>query len=455
MDIQTLLQKQQSFYKQQETKKLSFRLQALDTLKHIIIKNETAINQALKEDLNKSPFETYMTEIGMVLSELSYIQKYLPKWYKPHKVKTPLTQFHAKSYTLSEPYGVCLIMSPWNYPFQLTMEPLIGSIAGGNCSIIKPSAYATHTSQLVENLIKQAFPEDYISVIQGGRQENTALLEQSFDFIFFTGGVTVGKLVMEKAAQHLTPVCLELGGKSPCIVDHTADIPLSAKRIAFGKFLNAGQTCVAPDYLLAHESIKEQLISEIKKNIHLFFGDNPLDNQNLPKIINEKHFKRLMNLIQSEDIYCGGNTDKQIKISPTIVDNVSPESSLMQEEIFGPILPVLTYQKIEDIIEFITNRPKPLALYLFSSSKETQNKILQEVSFGGGCINDTIIHLATSNMGFGGVGSSGMGNYHGKKSFETFTHEKSIVNKSTWLDLSMRYHPYTEKNYKMLKRFLK
>ena len=357
---------------------------------------------------------------------------------------------------MREPYGVVLVMAPWNYPFMLCMEPLIGAIAGGNCSVVKPSAYAPAVSKILATIVEEVFPKKYVTVVEGGREENTLLLEQRFDYIFFTGGVTVGKMVMEKAAENLTPVTLELGGKSPCIVTEDAKLSLAAKRLVFGKYLNSGQTCVAPDYLLVSEKVKEELLAWIVFWIEKMLGKEPLENPDYPKMINEKHYQRVMNLMVGEKISCGGygNTET-LQITPTVLEEVSWDSPIMQEEIFGPVLPVVTYKTLEEAIEKVKNREKPLALYLFTESRSIQKKVLRELSFGGGCVNDTIIHLATSRMGFGGVGGSGMGSYHGKKSYETFTHEKSIVKKSSHLDLPIRYMPYTKEKEWLLKLFLK
>jgi aldehyde dehydrogenase (NAD+) len=397
-----------------------------------------------------------MSEIGMVRDEIRHFIKHMKRWSKPKRVPTPLAQFPSKSYIMAEPYGVVLIMAPWNYPFQLCIEPLIGAIGAGNCAVIKPSAYAPATSKIIAQIIEKIYPSDYIAVVEGGRKENSELLENRFDYIFFTGSTNVGKTVMEAASKHLTPISLELGGKSPAIIDKSANIPLFAKRIAFGKYLNAGQTCVAPDYVLVHESIKNEFVEALKISIKDFFGNNPLLNDNLPKIINEKHFLRLLDLMKNENIVIGGRNDKtRLLIEPTVMTDITYDSAIMQEEIFGPILPILAYNDINDVISDLKTREKPLALYIFSTNSYIQKKITNSLSYGGGCINDTIVHLATSKMGFGGVGYSGMGSYHGKFSFDTFTHYKGILNKSNWLDLPMRYHPYDEKNFKMIKMFLK
>ena len=455
MDIPALVSRQREYFLGGATLEPSERKESLLRLQKAILAREKEIAEALHADLRKSPFESYMSETGMVLDELRYIAKHLEKWAKPKRVPTPLSQCPSRSFICKEPYGVTLVMSPWNYPFLLSLDPLIGSIAAGNCVILKPSAYAPHTSHLLADLISSVFSPAHVAVVEGGREENSSLLEQRFDFIFFTGSVSVGKLVMEKAAQNLTPVVLELGGKSPCIIDETANLPMAARRLVFGKLLNAGQTCVAPDYVLVKRERKEDLISLLKSNIQDALGQNPGKNPEFPKIINQKHFQRLCAILEGETILLGGETDEAaLTIAPTVTE-ASAENPSMQEEIFGPILPILTYDKPDDAIRFIREREKPLALYLFTESKAFEKRILQEVSFGGGCINDTIIHLATHHMPFGGVGHSGMGSYHGKKSFDAFTHEKSIVKKSSSVDLPVRYHPYTEKKLKMLKKFLK
>jgi len=457
-NIDEVLSKQKDFFINGNTLPLKNRLNALKKLKNTILKYEKEILNALFSDLGKSEYESYMCEVGLTLSEISYMLKNLKKFAKPEKVKTPLAQFNAKSYKLACPYGNVLIMSPWNYPFLLSITPLIDAISAGNTAIVKPSAYSPATSSIIEKIISESFSEEYIAVLTGGRQENSALLEKKFDLIFFTGSQNVGKLVLNKAAQYLTPVILELGGKSPCIVDETAKIELSAKRIVFGKFLNCGQTCVAPDYILCHNSIKEKLIEQIKAQIKLQYGENPLQNSLYGKIINQKHFDRLCGLIDTNKVVIGGKSNHDtLKIEPTIIDNATWQDDIMKEEIFGPILPILTFEKIEEIYQLLANKEKPLALYLFSQNKENIKNITTKCSFGGGCINDTIIHLATSEMGFGGVGESGMGSYHGKDGFNAFSHKKSIVNKKLWIDLPMRYQPYkiNSFNEKLIRKFLK
>lgn len=454
-NIKSIIEKQRKFFYNGETKKLKFRMEKLKLLKKCILEREEEILKALKEDLNKHPFEAYETEIYMVIEELNYIMKNLKRWMKPKKVKTPFIHAISSSYTVSEPYGVSLIISPWNYPFQLSILPLVGSIAGGNCAIIKPSAYSPNTSSVVSRIVKDCFKEEFVAVIEGGREVNQSLLSEKFDYIFFTGSVKVGKVVMESASKNLTPITLELGGKSPCIVYKDANIDIAAKRIVWGKFLNAGQTCVAPDYLLVHKSIKEELLSNMKEYIKKFYGENPLNSNDFCRIINEKHFDRLLSNLNDGNIYIGGNHIKeQLFIEPTIINNISWEDKIMRDEIFGPILPVIEYEEIKDIVEKINENPKPLALYLFTNSKYIEKEVMENISFGGGCINDTIIHLATSYMPFGGVGESGIGNYHGKSSFDTFTHKKSILKKSNSIDLDFRYPPYKNK-LNLLKKIIK
>ncbi|WP_330399767.1 aldehyde dehydrogenase [Peptostreptococcus faecalis] len=454
VNIQDLVEKQRKFYKEGNTLDYIFRLNSLKKLHEAIKNNEYKIYEALEQDLHKSEFESYMTEIGIVLEEIRTHINNLSKWMKDKKVISPISQFPSKSFIHSEPFGVCLIMSPWNYPFQLTMAPLIGAISGGNCAVLKPSAYSRKTSELIKNIIEKIFPPEYISVVLGSREENSELLNQKFDFIFFTGSINVGKLVMKKASDNLTPLILELGGKSPVIIDDTADISLSAKRVAFGKCVNAGQTCIAPDYVFVKKNKKEEFINEYKKNINEFFPNN--DYKDFPKIINEKHFNRIKSLIDKEKVIFGGEySDSTMSIFPTLVEENDLNSPVMSEEIFGPILPIITYEKIEECIDYINSKSKPLALYLFTNDKYTEKRIIQSCSFGGGCVNDTIVHFADSKIGFGGVGESGMGRYHGENSFDAFTHKKGILKKSNILDLKMRYHPYNKKKLDLIKKFLK
>ncbi|MCI8274027.1 MAG: aldehyde dehydrogenase [Lachnospiraceae bacterium] len=456
MNIGELVKKQREYFNSGKTKPVDFRLEMLKELKEEVKRQEGRIHEALKRDLNKSEFESYMTETGLVLSEIGYLEKHLRSYARPKRHLTPLAHFHGKSFTVAEPYGVALVMSPWNYPFMLCMEPLAGAIAAGNCCILKPSAYAPRVSAVIRELVEAVFPPEYVAVVEGGREENAALLEQRFDYIFFTGGVKVGRLVLEKASRYLTPVTLELGGKSPCIIDETADLKTAARRLAFGKFLNAGQTCVAPDYLLIQESVKEPFLGLLEKAIKKMYGENPLENPAYPRIVNEKHFERVSGLLEGMEIRTGGERNREtLQIAPTVLNGVTAKAPVMQEEIFGPVLPVLTFREIGEAEAFVKEREKPLACYIFTRDRKTERRLLSSLSFGGGCINDTIIHLATSRMGFGGVGNSGMGSYHGKKSFETFSHEKSIVKKYNWLDMPIRYQPYTRGKERLLKLFLK
>ncbi len=456
MSIQELVFKQRNFFHTHQTIDVNYRISYLKKLRNAIYTHETKIHDALKKDLGKSETEGFMCEVGMTLSELTYQIKHIKKWSKPHCHVTSLAHFPAKSFTIAEPYGVVLVMSPWNYPFLLCMGPMIGAIAAGNCCVVKPSAYSPATSSIIKKIIEDVFPPEYVTVVEGGRDANTELLNTRFDYIFFTGGVSVGKLVMEKASAHLTPVTLELGGKSPCIIDESCNLKVAATRVAFGKYLNCGQTCIAPDYALVHNSVRDAFIKELKLQIIKMYGEAPLENPDYGKIINKKHFERILGLIDEKKIVHGGKSNSEtLQIEPTVLNFVTPDDAVMQEEIFGPIFPILTYNTLDEAEEFITSREKPLALYLFTDKKETEERFIKYVSFGGGCINDTIIHLATCEMGFGGVGQSGMGSYHGKKSFDTFSHEKSIVKKYCWLDLPMRYQPYKEIYYKIIRMFLR
>lgn len=459
MRIQDILSAQRAFFTSGATLHPSERRQMLVRLQDAIRQQEPLLCEALKKDLNKCGFESYMAEIGMVLDELGYMIRHLEQWAKPQRVVSPLAQFPSHSAVLKEPYGLTLVMAPWNYPFLLSMDPVIGAVAAGNCVVLKPSAYAPATSAAMAKLLADVFPPEWVTVVEGGRTENTELLEQRFDFIFFTGSVDVGKLVMEKAARNLTPVILELGGKSPVIVDETANIPVTARRIAFGKLLNAGQTCVAPDYVLVQRSVRDQLVKELKKQFIAMLGADPLHAPNYVRIVNRKHFDRLNGLLQDAEILSGGRsrTDEVSGwIEPTLVaETLAGASAAMQEEIFGPILPIIPFDTLNQAIQFVQQREKPLALYLFTRSIATRNVITARCSFGGGCINDTIIHLASHRMGFGGVGHSGMGSYHGKRSFLAFSHEKSMVHKACWLDLPMRYMPYTKSHESMVRWFLR
>lgn len=455
-NIEAIINKQRAFFMSQKTKNVNFRIEQLKKLREIIKQKENEICKALELDLGKSNTESYMTEIGMVLEDLRYVIKHTKKWTKKEYHIAPLAQFPSTSFRIAEPYGLTLIISPWNYPFLLTIQPLVGAISAGNCAIIKPSEYSQYTSKIIKDIIEEVFNEEYVAVILGEKEVAEKLLENKFDYIFYTGSTRVGKIVMESAAKNLTPVTLELGGKSPCIVDKNSNVKLAAKRIIFGKLLNCGQTCVAPDYVFVQKEVKQEFINFCKEYIEKFIGSNWNENKEYPKIINKRQFDRMIELIEKEDIAYGGNFDeKTLKIQPTLLDNKSFETKAMQEEIFGPILPIIEYIDLEEPIKYINENNKPLALYIFTNSKRVENRILKEVSYGGGCINDTIIHLASSKLGFGGIGYSGMGEYHGKYSFKTFSHYKSIINKSTLIDLPMRYHPFKKINDRLIRIFMR
>lgn len=455
-EIKDILQQQNHFFSSGKTIPAEFRLKQLESLKEAMIRHEADLAAALKEDLGKSRMESYMCEIGLTLSELTWMQKHLRSLMRSKRVSTPAAQFAAKSFRSPSPYGTVLIMSPWNYPVLLTLDPLIDAIAAGNTAVVKPSAYAPCTFDVMKTMIEECFPAHYVAVVDGGRAENQALLQQRFDMIFFTGGKTVGREVLRHAAEYLTPVTLELGGKSPCIVDSTAKIRLAAKRIVFGKYLNCGQTCVAPDYILCDKRIRDELITAILAEIEKQFGKEPLKNPNYGKIINEKHFDRINSLIDPSKTVCGGGSNREtLQIEPTILDNVTFEDPVMQQEIFGPVLPVLTYDSLGGAVTKINSMAHPLALYIFTEDEKNAREVTSRCGFGGGCINDVLIHLATSNMGFGGFGESGMGSYHGIDGFRTFSHYKSIVDKKTWIDLPMRYQKYRKIYEKMVRLFMR
>ncbi len=454
MDVSEIVRRQREFFDSGATRPAEFRLDALESLRRALREREGELSAAMLRDLNKQPFETYMCETGLVLDECRYHIRHLRSWMKEKRVPTPLAQFRSRSFVSPEPYGVVFIATPWNYPIQLCLDPLIGAISGGNCAVIKPSAQAPETSHALARLIREAFPPEYVTVAECSRAEADALLEEKWDYIFFTGSPDVGRRVMAAAAKNLTPVSLELGGKSPVIVDATADLKLAARRVAFGKVLNAGQTCVEPDYLLVEAGARDAFLAAYRAALREFFPDG--DMSRMVTIVNEKHYQRLIALMAGQTAAIGGGTDAARRfVEPTVFVDVAPDSPLMQNEIFGPVLPVLTWTKLDEAIDFVRGRPRPLALYLFTRSAAVKRRVLDSCSFGGGCINDTIIHLATPHMGFGGVGSSGMGQYHGKKSFDTFTHCRSIVDKACWLDLPLRYFPYTAAKEKLLRVFLR
>jgi acyl-CoA reductase-like NAD-dependent aldehyde dehydrogenase len=463
ISISDLIKTQRQFFNSGRTRSLDFRVKQLRTLRSAIIDNEAAILEACRSDMNKPPMEAYTSERGMVLNEIDHVARNLQSWAKPRRAKTPLLNtrlfgiaqhFLASSYIYSEPYGVVLIMGPWNYPFQLTLNPLIGAIAAGNCSVLKPSEIAPYSSAVIARIISDNFDPGFISVIEGGPETAQALLTEKFDYIFFTGGTRVGEIIMEAAAKHLTPVTLELGGKNPCIVDTDVHMEYAARRIVWGKFFNAGQTCMTTDYILANRAIKKNLLESIKRTIKEFYGDDPAKSPDYARIINENHFERLSRLLKEGEIVIGGDTNAEDRyIAPTVIDNVSPEHAIMKEEIFGPILPVIEYELLDDAISFVNERPKPLALFFFSKNKEKQERVLKETSAGGGCINETFVHEINFALPFGGVGASGIGKYHGKFSYDTFSNLKSIMKKSFLFDLTLRYPPYKDK-FKRSKRFL-
>lgn len=453
--VNELLRKQKEFFKKNYTKDISFRLQHLDKLKETIKKYENEILEGLRIDLGKPYFEGYATEVGYVLDSISYMRKNLKKWAKDKKVKTPGHQPAAKSFIRYEPYGAVLIIGPFNYPFQLIMEPMIGAIAAGNTVVLKPSHHTMRSEAVIKKIIEEVFEDGYVNVVTGGRETTSELINSRFDYIFFTGSVAVGKVVMKAAANNLIPVTLELGGKSPVIVHKDANLDKAAKRIMWGKYINSGQTCIAPDYVYAHNSIKGKLLEKMKKNLLEFYGQNARDSEDYGKMINTRQFDRLVALIDSTKVFYGGNYDREmLYIEPTILDNVTWDDRVMEDEIFGPILPVLGYDDIDEVVEIINSKPKPLAFYVFSENKGIQNMTIDQISFGGGCINDTVSHVATPYMPFGGVGNSGLGAYHGKYSFYTFSHSKSIMKKSTIFDLELIFPPYKNR-LNIVKKILK
>ncbi len=447
-DVEVMIACQRRFYYTGETRSAAFRIAMLLKLKEAITSNEEAITEALHKDLRKSPFESYVTEIGFVLSSISHTIKQLEQWMEPEIVKTPVHLQPAKSFIVREPYGSVLVIGPFNYPFQLVMDPLVGAIAGGNCAIVKPSEIAVHTTQIIKKILTENFPVDYIRVVEGEREETSALIHASFDYIFFTGSVPVGKIVMKAAAERLTPITLELGGKSPAVVDQTADIVRAAERIVWGKFVNNGQTCVAPDYVVVHHSVKEKLVKEMIVAVRKFYGTEASMSPDYGRIISGKHFDRLVAIIKKEraQVVHGGKANRaDLFIEPTILDSISWNSASMEEEIFGPILPILTYENLGEVVHRIRALPKPLAAYMFTENEQASEYFIENISFGGGCINDTIAHVGNGNLPFGGVGPSGMNAYHGRFSFDTFTHAKAMMKKSTAIPMKIAFPPYGKK----------
>ncbi len=437
---------QKTFFKSQKTKDIAFRLNYLKTLKSEILAKEQIIYDALYKDFRKSEFEAFVSEYGLVISQLNLAIKNLKNWSKPKRVRSSIITFPSSDYIFKEPYGTVLIIAPWNYPFLLALEPLIMAIAAGNTIVLKPSELTKNTSKVITELIEKVFPKDYVISIQGGIETSTELLAQRWDYIFFTGSVSVGKIVAQAAAKHLTPVTLELGGKSPCIIDDTTDLKLTAKRIAWGKFFNAGQTCIAPDYIIIKAEVKQNFITLLKTEITKAYGENPKSSPDFPRIINTNNTSRLLNMLKDVNVVFGGDYDEtENYLSPTLIDEPSLESNVMQEEIFGPLLPIISYTTEKDIEKIIWNYDKPLSLYIFSNNKNFVNQLLKKYSFGGGVKNDTLIHFSNHRLPFGGVGSSGIGAYHGKHGFDAFSHTKSIIKRGNWFDPPMRYAPYSEK----------
>lgn len=450
-----IFEKQSAFFASNRSKKTDFRIEQLKKLMQVLKANENLLNEALYKDFKKSAFETYETELAILYSEIKLAIRQLKTWSKTKRVNTGLSNFPGKSFIVQEPLGNVLVIGAWNYPYQLSILPAVSALAAGNTAIIKPSELALHSSRAMAEIINKNFDEDLLHVIEGGVEIASALLKLPFNAIFYTGGEAVGKIIMRAAADHLIPVTLELGGKSPTIIDADASLKMAAKRIVWGKFLNGGQTCVAPDYLLVHQSIKAELIREIEKQIKQIHGENPMFSEAFTRIINPRHYQRLLKLIDKDKIVIGGNTcENELYIEPTVMDNIGFDDQIMQEEIFGPLLPIITYENLDWAIAQIKKRPKPLALYLFSNSVRVQQKVLQEVSFGGGAINDVIMQLANAKLPFGGIGNSGMGNYHGKYGFMTFTHQKSIIKKTNWFEPWFKYPPYTKGKLNLIRKIL-
>lgn len=455
MDIPSIITQQKVFFKSQKTKNISFRKDALKKLKKEILLRETNISNAIYKDFQKSTFESYATEIGIVLAELDLAISKLRSWSKTRKVIPTILNFPSNSKIYKEPYGNVLIISPWNYPFQLAISPIIGAIAAGNTVVLKPSELTPNTSTVIKLILQNVFDNDYVCIMEGDVTIAQKLLKERWDYIFFTGSVAVGKIIAKAAAVHLTPTTLELGGKSPCIIDESANIKIGARRLVWGKFLNGGQTCIAPDYILIHQNIKDEFINHFKKQLEIAYGKNPFESVDYPRIINIKNFQRLKSMLDKVSIILGGDFDeKNLYISPTLIDDPSLKSEVMKEEIFGPILPILTYKSEEDIDQIISHFEKPLSFYVFTKKNSFAKKMIKKYAFGGGVINDTIVHFANHRLPFGGVGHSGMGAYHGKLSFDTFSHSKGVTKRYNWLDIPVKYAPYKGK-LGIIKFFLK
>ncbi|PEZ01620.1 aldehyde dehydrogenase family protein [Bacillus sp. AFS018417] len=455
MEIASIIERQKTHFYSGKTRAINERKKQLQALYTSIQRYESEIFQALKLDLNKSEHESYTTEIGYTLKEISFMTKNLSKWSKPRSAKTAMTHIGSKGKIIPEPYGVTLVIAPWNYPFQLALAPLIGALAAGNTVVLKPSELTPNVSKIIAKMLTELFPSELVAVVEGGVETSTALLKEPFDYIFFTGSVGVGKIVMEAAAKHLTPLTLELGGKSPCIVHKDAKLDVAARRIVWGKFLNAGQTCVAPDYVYVHSSIKEQFIEEMRKAVREQYGEQPLQNEKYVRIVSQRHFERLCSFLEDGKAVIGGNYDNdKLLIEPTVLTGVTWNHAVMEDEIFGPILPLLEYEHIEDVIATVQRHPKPLALYVFAEERDIQKQVTQSISYGGGCINDAVYHLATPYLPFGGVGPSGLGSYHGESSFQTFSHYKSILSQSTVFDMKIRYSS-TKNALKFIRKLLK
>ncbi|MCU0105490.1 aldehyde dehydrogenase [Acholeplasma vituli] len=454
MDFTPIVTAQKQYYNTGITKTYTHRINALESLKEAIVKHEPEIYEALYQDLGKSKEEVFLTELGLVLSEITYAIKHLKKWMKPKKVHTPLVLFKASSKIYRDPLGTVLILSPWNYPFQLAINPLVGAIAAGNTAIVKPSSSSEKTALVIDKMIRSIFKQEFVTVVLGSSVLAEQLLHQKVDHIFFTGSIPIGKKVMQIASNNLVPVTLELGGKSPCIIDSETNLQMAAKRVAFGKLINAGQTCIAPDYVLIKSELKKDFVRYFHEAVISFYGESPIDSPHYPKIVSPRHVERLLGLTENENIVLGGKSNG-FKIEPTILSDITFESKVMQEEIFGPILPLIEYNQIDEVIEILKHKEKPLAFYLFTNNKSLENKVISSLSFGGGTINDTLMHFANHHLGFGGVGHSGMGNYHGIRSYNTFTHEKSVLKRSIMIDLPLRYLPISKRTDSLIRKILK